>query len=503
MEIPVGMNIPSVQIQKNVSSAMPVEKSRRTWIRYHLACFCLIVTGGCSALPGIPDSELAAFGPSVEQVRSLLQQDRVREALDEALYLAREYPSGLTETLVGQAMWRNGRVTEAEARFRRAVKTDLAESYVGLAAVRASAGRWDAARRLLSDVSGNSESGAWAQSLLASSAWRSGDLVETRTHLQAWSQIEEDVELAQAAAAMAAAVADLEGPSEWSGAATLVELETTFGGGLVVPVRIGGAEGRLLLDLAARQSFLSPELAEAGGLTVRSGDGAVARTPDPPDLAMNRHRPHSLQAACPDLQFGQARLRNSIVGVGQPPEGVDGVLAFDLLLTARWSLRFDSPLLALGPADASADVHQMIGGSIPATVAWLNARLAYQALAVQVFVYPLVGGERVAVGLDPGMRSMLDPEQLLDGTRPRERLQMGGWSAEVEWEFSSLDSWATAGGVAPSATLGHNLMDDWILHWMPGQEQIRFDRAAASALPADAGRRERARRQRQPAAGDD
>ncbi len=485
------MNIPSVQIHENVSLAMPVEKSGRTWIRHYLAYFCLIVMGGCSALPGIPDSELAAFGPSVEQVRFLLRQDRVREALDEALYLAREYPSGLTETLVGQAMWRNGRVTEAETRFRRAVKTDLAESYVGLAAVRASAGHWGAAKRLLSDVSGNSESGAWAQSLLASSAWRSGNLAETRTHLQAWSQIEMDVELAQAAAAMAAAVADLEGPPEWSGAATLVDLETMSGGGLMVPVRVGGAEGRLLLDLAARQSFLSPELAEAGGLVVRSGDGVVARTSNLTGSDMNRHRPHSLQAASPDLQFGEARLRNSIVGVGQPPEGVDGVLAFDLLLTARWSLRFDTPVLALGPASASADVHQMIGGSIPATVAWLNARLAYQALAVQVFVYPLVGGERVAVGLDPGMRSILDPEQLLDGAIPRGRLQIGGWSAEVEWEVSSLDSWATAGGVAPSATLGHNLMDDWILHWMPGQEQIRFDRAATLTLPTDAERRER------------
>ena len=170
------MNIPSVQIQKNVTSAMPVEKSGLTWILRYIAHICVVVVGGCSALPGIPDSELAAFGPSVEQVRSLLRQDRVHEALDEALYLARTHPSGLTETLAGQAMWRNGRVTEAETRFRRAAKTDLAEAYVGLATVRASAGHWDTALRLLSDFSGSAEADAWARPLLASAAWRSGDL---------------------------------------------------------------------------------------------------------------------------------------------------------------------------------------------------------------------------------------------------------------------------------------------------------------------------------------
>ena len=489
------MNIPPVQIHENVTLTMPVKKPGLTRSGHCIACICLIVVGGCSALPGIPDSELAAFGPSVEQVRSLLQQDRVHEALDEALYLARTHPSGLTETLVGQAMWRNGQVTEAEARFRRAAKTDLAEAYVGLATVQASAGHWGTALRLLSDVSGSSEADAWARPLLASAAWRSGDLAQTQSHLQAWSRIEADALLARAAAAMAAAVADVEEPpSEWSGEAAVVDLETTPDGGLVVPVRINGAEGRLLLDLAARQSLISPELAEAGGLVVQSGDRGAARTLRQPEVSTSRHQLHLLQAACPDLRVGGARLRNAIIGVGQAPDGVDGVLAFDLLLTARWSLRLDGPVLALGPASASDDVQQMIGGSIPAAVAWLNARLAHQALAVQVFVYPLVAGERVAMGLDLGMRSMLDPEHDLGGSAPRGRLQMGGWSGEIEWEISPLESWAAAGGVAPIATLGHNLIDDWILHWLPEQEQIRFDHAATNVSSADAARREGAAR---------
>ena len=183
-----------------------------------------------------------------------------------------------------------------------------------------------------------------------------------------------------------------------------------------------------------------------------------------------------------------------IIGVGQPPEGVDGVLAFDLLLTARWSLRLDGPALALGPASASDEVHRLIGGSIPATVAWLNARLAFQAVVVQVFVNPLVGSERIAMGLDPRMSSTIDPAHDLGGSAPRGRLQMGGWSGDVEWEVSSLEPWAAAGGVAPRATLGHNPLDDWILHWLPGQEQFRFDEAATLVSPADPARGEGARR---------
>ena len=485
------MNIPSVQIHENVSMAKP---SR---IRCCVAWICLSVLAGCSALPGMPESELAVFGPSVQQVRSLLQQNRVHEALDEALYLTRTYPSGLTETLVGQAMWRNGQVTRAEARFRRAARTDLAEAYVGLATVRASAGQWDMAMRLLTDASGSSEAEARAQPLLASAAWRAGDLAQTQTHLQAWSRTETDPLLASVAAAMAAAVADVEGPPlVWSGEAAVVDLENALGGGLVVPVSVGGTEGRLLLDLSARQSLLSPELAEAAGLVVHSGDLGADRAPQHPDWTTRRHQPHLSQAACPELRLGTARLRNAVIGVGQPPEGVDGVLAFDLLLTARWSLRLDGPVLALGPASASEEVNRDIGGSIPAAVTWLNARLAHQGLTVQVFFYPLVAGERLAMGLDLGARSMLDPEQELGISAPRGRLQMGGWTGDVEWEISPLEVWASAGGVAPRATLGHNLIDDWILHWLPEQEQVRFDRAATSVSPADANRRGGALRQR-------
>ena len=211
---------------------------------------------------------------------------------------------------------------------------------------------------------------------MASAAWRSGNVEAARENLWAWSRSETDVRLSRAATALAAAVADLDGtPMQWGGPAALVELEARREGGWVVPIRIGGVDGRLLLDLAARQSSISPAFANAAGLLERTVDLTSAGAPGQPPQDAGRHELHSSQAACPALQIGSVTLANAILGVSGPPDGVDGVLGFDLLSTARWSLRLDGPVMALGPAAASAEVQRLVGGSIAATVAWLNPRI--------------------------------------------------------------------------------------------------------------------------------
>jgi hypothetical protein len=204
---------------------------------------------------------------------------------------------------------------------------------------------------------------------------------------------------------------------------------------------------------------------------------------------LNRHYPELLQVACPLLQVGEAELRNVILGVGRPPDGVDGVLAFDLLSPARWSLRLDGPVLVVGSTRVVEEVHRMIGGSIPATVAWLSARTVRRGLGLQVFVYPRIAGRRVAMGIDLGRSSTLDEGHELGSSSLRGNLQMGGWRGEVSWEMASLEDWASAGGVAPAATLGHNLIAGWILHWYPEHEQFRFDRVTVADPPVgDSGR---------------
>ena len=139
--------------------------------------------------------------------------------------------------------------------------------------------------------------------------------------------------------------------------------------------------------------------------------------------------------------------------------------------------------MAIGPASASEEVYRLIGGSISNVIAWLDARLAWQGLATQVFVYPLVAGERMAAGFDLQRVTMIDSEVDTPDTARRVRLQLGGWSGDVEYDISPLEDWASAGGVAPRASLGHNLLDAWILHWLPERGQVRLDRAATDMQP--------------------
>jgi hypothetical protein len=180
-------------------------------------------------------------------------------------------------------------------------------------------------------------------------------------------------------------------------------------------------------------------------------------------------------------------LRNAVLGVGPPPDGVDGVLAFDLLSAARWSLRPSGPILVLGSRSVADEVTRLVGGSITSTDAWLNARTMRRGLTVQVFVYPLIAGERVSMGIDWRRPSSLDQSFEIGGNAPRGELQMGGWRGELQWDVASLESWALAGGVAPTATLGQNLISDWIVHWFPEREQFRFDRVGAGVASTELG----------------
>jgi hypothetical protein len=180
-------------------------------------------------------------------------------------------------------------------------------------------------------------------------------------------------------------------------------------------------------------------------------------------------------------------LRNAVLGVGPPPDGVDGVLAFDLLSAARWSLRPSGPILVLGSRIVADEVTRLVGGSITSTDAWLNARTMRRGLTVQVFVYPLIAGERVSMGIDWGRPSSLDQGFEIGRNAPRGELQMGGWRGELQWDVASLESWALAGGVAPTATLGQNLISDWIVHWFPEREQFRFDRVGGGVASTELG----------------
>ncbi len=413
--------------------------------------------------------------PSVNEVQTLLDQDRVRQALERAELLARQYPGPQTDLVYGWALWRNGDVRGAESRFRRAAEAGLDNGYVGLAAVRAIDADWPAVIELASGRSSGT-----AHALLASAAWAGAESETAARELRAWNQVEPGTARGRAAGAMAAAVERLQGPpQQWDGDAAVLPIRELAGGGWAVEAMIGGQPALLRIDLTFRQSIISERFAAAAGIMVDGSDDAAGRT------ASNRW-PSMLsarQAALAHIEFGAVVVRNVVVAVGGVPDGVDGVLGADLLSAARWSVSPARAEMVLSPP-ARASAADALGRSFEGrTIAWLSARVVREGLGAQILLFPRVENTVVAAGLDLGGFSRLDSDLLPavpgSGTALAQ-LTLGGWRGDVRWRPASLAGWAIDGGVAPTAVIGANLLDAWSLHWYPATKQLRVDASPSS-----------------------
>jgi len=432
---------------------------------------CAIVTGCRLELA----ADAGTLVPSVNEVQTLLDQDRVRQALVRAGLLARRYPGPETDLVYGWALWRNGDVRGAESRFRRAAEAGLDGGYVGLAAVRATDADWPAVIELASGRSSGT-----AHALLASAAWAGGDAETTERELRAWSQVERGTARGRAAGAMAAAVARLRGPpQQWDGDAVVLPIRELAGGGWAVEARIDGQPALLRIELTYRQSIISERFAAAGGIMVDGSEDATGRTASYRWPSMLSAR----QAALARVEFGAVVVRNIVVAVGDLPAGIDGVLSADLLSAARWSVSLARAEMVLSPP-ARASAADVLARSFEGrTIAWLSARVVREGLVAQMFLFPRVENTVVAAGLDLEGVSRLDSDLLPAvpgrGTAPAE-LTLGGWREEVVWRLASLAGWAIDGGVAPTAVIGANLLDAWSLHWYPAMEQFRIDAPPSS-----------------------
>ena len=415
------------------------------------------------------------LGPSVDAVHALLDQGLVRQARRQAEVLVSQYRGPQIDLVSGWALWRNGEVNDAEARFRRAADGGLSEGLAGLALVRASVGDWEEARNLARSALESDASGI-AHAVLASAAWRSGQAVVTIRELRAWSATEPRLNRGVAASAMANAIEELSGaPHTWRGVASSLSARQLPDGSLAVDAEVAGQQAVLVIDLTYRQSLVSPELASAAGLSVienlATSDSPTASSRWPAILAVR-------QAACPSIALGDTAVDNVLLAVGPPPEGSDGVLGMDILVGARWSFDSARRLLILAPPARAGEVDELADDVPSRVIAWLNARLIHEGLGVQLLLFPRVLGETVPAGINLGGRSFLDSDLLPvtggsgEATLP---LQLGGWRGEAVWHPTSLDGWAADGGVAPAAVLGSDLLRGWTLHWLPESRQIRIE----------------------------
>lgn len=446
-------------------------------------CLGLFSLSSCATLDEVASPDLGDLGPSEAGIRQLLEEDRVRQALPDARELARRYGGARSQVLLGWAQWRNGDLAAAERSFRSPAEGGLPDAEAGLAHVLAARLEWQRAVELAESAAGSESSESAALAVLASAAWWQGDAAAAAAALRAWSRTQAAAAVRGALQGMAGAVGDLAGPpNSIRGEADTVELDE--GGGL----RVGVADRslRFRFDPAVGQTRLSPEVAAALGLSVHGGRPEAEATAATMPLFALR------QAACPEIRIGDTVVRHLVVGVGPAPEGFDGVLGGDLLVRLRWSLRPDTRLLAVGPPEVGRRVETLVAGRGTEVLAWMGARVVVRALGVQLLFYPRVGGRALPAVLDLRRPSALD---LADATSAREEeprapgeagvgpppLTLAGRRWEVAWEERSLESWAAGGGLAPQVSLGPELFEDRVLHWVPETAQLRLEQAAEGA----------------------
>lgn len=419
-----------------------------------------------AALPGCVRPAAGINDPNISteaRIERALAEGRSDSALAAALAYERAVPGPQAFAWLGRALWRSGRLVEAEQYHRRANSQGSAEGRLGLARALASRGKLQEAAALTAEVVDVEGMRIRARRFAAALAWQRGEPAQAAEHLRAAAEAalgEEKAHLEQLAAVVAE-VGPASGettPVGWSGAASRLEGEL-IDGDTWVTATVAGQAVRLRIDPFRWRSQLSRQFAASRGVA----PGAV-------EIGM----PLALGGLEAPLVAWQ------VVDPGPGTAvGAEGVLGFDVLAGLRWIWWPQSGVLELGRRgvqEEAAAFRQQLPRSH-----WVGVRTIFDGLAAQLIVLPRVGTAVVAatpstrspfqITSEQASRSLRDPGAT-PGPTAMLLTRVGAWGQEVEYAVTPAAAGLGQVPVSTPVLLGAEFVRGWGWRWSPEDRQL-------------------------------
>ena len=302
---------------------------------------------------------LAAAAASAGDVRDLIEKDRWSEALVMARALVAEAPDPDAKTALGEALYRAGRIDEADATLSPvAAEADApARALAQLGLVRAAQGRQDEAGTLMEGAVARAPGDPWvvfrASGVAAS---RSRAVALLKSYLEASANEDPDrIEGARGTLRLYTALGERK---VWVAVAAPQRLEVPLkplagtGGGYFVEATLANRKKiRLLLDTGSTGLFVVERAVKKGGLTPLSEEtvfagGGSGRSPSKRGLLA--------KLAIGGLEFADA-LVTTTTDEFDPQGRIHGVLGLNVFSGYRVTMDLVKGRLLLTPGDDHAD----------------------------------------------------------------------------------------------------------------------------------------------------
>jgi predicted aspartyl protease len=312
---------------------------------------------------------LAASAASADHVRELIAKDSWREALAEARALVVAAPGPDAGAALGEALYRAGRIDEADAVLSPIAAADdaPARALAQLGEVRKAQGRDDEAGALMERAVARAPRDPWVLFRAAGTGSRARTLELLNRYVEAASA--EDADRVEAARGTIRLLTALGERKVWIRTAAPERLEVPLtplagtGGGYFVEATLTGRKKiRLLLDTGSTGLFVVQRAVKKGGLSLLSemtvfAGGGNGRTPSMKGLLA--------RLAIGGLEFSDA-LVTTTKDEFDPQGRIHGVLGLDVFAGYRVTIDLAKARLILTPPadDATGAPYWNVGGQI-------------------------------------------------------------------------------------------------------------------------------------------